>query len=100
MPALPRENLGTDYLRRQVSPFENKAALIFGGAQGIGGAVALEFARRGARIAVANINVAGAERTFPTSEWRRIMDLNFFAAVHGIQVILPKMIERGSGHRM
>jgi NAD(P)-dependent dehydrogenase (short-subunit alcohol dehydrogenase family) len=136
-----------------MSPFENKTALIFGAAQGIGRAVALEFARRGARIAIADINVAGAEETaasiaaargkaaalgcdvtneqsvrdavrnaedrlgpidilmnnvgviingnpedIPTSEWRRIMDLNFFAAIHGIQVISPKMIERGSGY--
>jgi NAD(P)-dependent dehydrogenase (short-subunit alcohol dehydrogenase family) len=133
--------------------FENKTALIFGGAQGIGRAVALEFARRGARIAIADINVAGAGETaasiaaaggkatalacdvtseqsvrdaarhaedrlgsidilmnnvgvilsgnpedIPSSEWRRIMDLNFFAAIHGMQVISPKMIERGSGH--
>jgi NAD(P)-dependent dehydrogenase (short-subunit alcohol dehydrogenase family) len=136
-----------------MSPFENKAALIFGAAQGIGRAVALEFARRGARIAIADINVAGAEETaasiaaaggkaaalacdvtseqsvrdaarhaedrlgptdilmnnvgvilngnpedIPTSEWRRIMDLNFFAAIHGIQAVSPKMIERGSGY--
>jgi NAD(P)-dependent dehydrogenase (short-subunit alcohol dehydrogenase family) len=136
-----------------MSPFENKAALIFGAAQGIGRAVALEFARRGACIAIADINVAGAEETaasiaaaggkatalacdvtseqsvrdaarhaedrlgptdilmnnvgvilngnpedIPTSEWRRIMDLNFFAAIHGIQAVSPKMIERGSGY--
>ena len=136
-----------------MSPFENKTALIFGAAQGIGRAVALEFARRGARIAIGDINVAGAEETaasvaaaggkaialacdvageqsvveaardaenrlgpidiltnnvgvilngnpedIPTAEWRRIMDLNFFAAIHGIQAILPKMIGRGSGY--
>jgi NAD(P)-dependent dehydrogenase (short-subunit alcohol dehydrogenase family) len=136
-----------------MSAFENKTALIFGAAQGIGRAVALEFARRGARIAIADINVAGAEEAaasvaaaggratalacdvsseqsvrdaarhaedclgpldilmnnvgvilngnpedIPTSEWRRIMDLNFFAAIHGIQVVSPKMIERGSGY--
>jgi NAD(P)-dependent dehydrogenase (short-subunit alcohol dehydrogenase family) len=136
-----------------MSLFENKIALIFGAARGIGRAVALEFARRGARIAIADINVPGAEETaasiaaaggeatalacdvtseqsvrdaarqaedrlgpidilmnnvgvilngnpedIPTSEWRRIMDLNFFAAIHGIQAISPKMIERGSGY--
>jgi NAD(P)-dependent dehydrogenase (short-subunit alcohol dehydrogenase family) len=136
-----------------MSSFENKTALIFGAAQGIGRAVALEFARRGARIAIADINVAGAEETaasvaaaggkaialacdvageqsvvetarnaenrlgtidilmnnvgvilsgnpedIPTAEWRRIMDLNFFAAIHGIQAVSPKMIERGSGY--
>jgi len=44
-------------------PFQNKTALLFGAAQGIGRAVALEFARRGARIAIADINVAAAEET-------------------------------------
>jgi NAD(P)-dependent dehydrogenase (short-subunit alcohol dehydrogenase family) len=136
-----------------MAPFENKTALIFGAAQGIGRAVALEFARRGARLAVADINLEGATETatsigerggtaiaiqcdvtredsvrqaaehaeaslgqidivmnnvgvilngnpedIPTPEWRRIMDLNFFAAIHSIQFFLPKMIARGGGH--
>jgi NAD(P)-dependent dehydrogenase (short-subunit alcohol dehydrogenase family) len=135
------------------SIFENKATLIFGAAQGIGRAVALEFARRGARLAIADINTEGATETattittaggtaiaipcdvkredsvrhaveqsesrlgeidivmnnvgvilngnpedIPTAEWRRIMDLNFFAAVHSNQIFLPKMIARGRGH--
>jgi NAD(P)-dependent dehydrogenase (short-subunit alcohol dehydrogenase family) len=44
-------------------PFQDKTALIFGAAQGIGRAVALEFARRGARLAIADINVNGAMET-------------------------------------
>lgn len=46
-----------------MSVFENKNALIFGGANGIGRAVALEFARRGARLAVADIDLAAASET-------------------------------------
>ncbi|CAN7220899.1 SDR family NAD(P)-dependent oxidoreductase [Phenylobacterium sp. LjRoot219] len=42
-------------------PFENSSALIFGAARGIGRAVAQEFARRGARVAIADIDLAGAE---------------------------------------
>lgn len=135
------------------APFSGANALIYGGGQGIGQAVALEFARRGARVAIADINVPGAEETaqaikaaggaawafacdvtqegsvaevaaqaeralgeidivmnnvgvilngnpqdIPTAEWRRIMDLNFFSAIHSNQVFLPKMIERGRGH--
>lgn len=133
--------------------FKDKTALIFGAAQGIGRAVALEFARRGARLAIADINVEGATETatsiantggvafalpcdvtreesvrsaaeqagtrfgeidivmnnvgvilngnpedIPTAEWRRIMDLNFFSAIHSNQYFLPRMIARGSGY--
>jgi NAD(P)-dependent dehydrogenase (short-subunit alcohol dehydrogenase family) len=46
-----------------LAPFAGGRVLIYGGAQGIGRSVALEFARRGAAIAVADINAAGAEET-------------------------------------
>jgi NAD(P)-dependent dehydrogenase (short-subunit alcohol dehydrogenase family) len=44
-------------------PFDGKTALLFGGAKGIGRAVALEWARRGARLAVADIDQAAADAT-------------------------------------
>lgn len=43
------------------TPFDGAGALIFGGAKGIGRAVALEWARRGARLAIADIDVTAAE---------------------------------------
>jgi NAD(P)-dependent dehydrogenase (short-subunit alcohol dehydrogenase family) len=43
--------------------FADKNAFIIGGGQNIGREIALEFARRGARIAVADINQAGADET-------------------------------------
>ena len=43
--------------------FKHKRALIYGAARGIGRAVALEFARRGAQVAIADIDHAGAEDT-------------------------------------
>lgn len=45
------------------APFAGTAALIYGGAKGIGRAVALEFARRGASLAVADLDQAAAEDT-------------------------------------
>jgi NAD(P)-dependent dehydrogenase (short-subunit alcohol dehydrogenase family) len=45
------------------APFSGSTALIFGGAKGIGKCVALEWARRGARLAVADIDEAAALET-------------------------------------
>src|SRR4051794_1239688 len=45
------------------NPFDNARALIFGSGRNIGRAVALEFARRGAAVAVADIDLAAAEET-------------------------------------
>ena len=42
------------------NPFAGASVLIFGGAKGIGRAVALEWARRGARLALADIDEAAA----------------------------------------
>src|SRR5688500_13694611 len=44
-------------------PFAGANALIFGGAKGIGKCVSLEWARRGARLAVADIDEAAAKET-------------------------------------
>ncbi len=132
------------------SPFEGNVALIFGGGKGIGRAVAQEFGRRGARVAVADLHLDAAEEAasligggaialqcnvlsedsvretaqaaeaalgeahivmnnvggmlnghpedIPFAEWQRMMDINYFAAVRGVQHFLPKMISRGRGH--
>ena len=135
------------------APFTGASALLFGGAKGIGRCVALEWARRGANVAVADIDLAAAEDTaqairaaggeaiglaanvlsdesiavaiaaadaafgpvdivmnnvggmlnghpedIPFAEWQRMMDLNYFAAVRAIAQLLPRFLERGSGH--
>jgi len=43
--------------------FKNKSALVFGAAQNIGRAVVREFSRRGARVAVADLDFEGAQET-------------------------------------
>ncbi len=135
------------------TPFAGANALIFGGAKGIGRAVAMEWARRGARLAIADIAEDAAQATaaeivaaggtavalsanvlseesiattaaaaeaalgeidivmnnvggmlnghpedIPFAEWHRIMDINYFAAVRGVQHFLPKFLARGKGH--
>lgn len=47
----------------QQQPFAGASALIFGGAKGIGRCVSLEWAARGARLAVADIDEAAAQAT-------------------------------------
>ncbi|MDE2404365.1 MAG: SDR family NAD(P)-dependent oxidoreductase [Sphingomonadales bacterium] len=44
-------------------PFAGASALIFGGGQNIGRAIALEWARRGAKVAIADLNAEGAAVT-------------------------------------
>ena len=52
---------------RPMPPFEKKRGLIYGAAHGIGRAVALEFARRGAQLALADID--GARVGDTTRTW-------------------------------
>lgn len=136
-----------------MSSFEGKTALIIGAGQNIGRRIAQEWARRGARVAVADISLEGAEETasiicsagasalplhcdvaneasvlacidaaeaalgsldihmnnagilsggnpedIPLSEWQRIFDINLFGMVRANNVVVPRMMARGSGH--
>jgi len=135
------------------APFADSRALIFGGGKGIGRAVAIEWARRGATLAIADIDIEAAQATaeqieadggravalaadvlddvsvmaavqsagaqlgeldilmnnvgatlnghpedIPLAEWQRMMDLNYFGALRGIQAVLPGFLTRGHGH--
>ena len=135
------------------APFDGANVLIFGGAKGIGKCVSLEWARRGARLVIADIAEQTAQETaaeivaaggtavgiaanvlsdesvaeaaaraeselgeidilmnnvggmlnghaedIPAAEWHRIMEINYFAAVRGVQQFLPRFLERGRGH--
>ena len=136
-----------------MATFAGKSALIIGAGQNIGRRIAQEWARRGARLAVADLSLEGAEETaallraagaeahalhcdvaseesvlscidraeqalgpldilmnnagilsggnpedIPLSEWQRMFDINLFGMVRANNVIVPRMIARGSGH--
>ncbi len=77
---------------------KDKVALITGGARGIGKAIAMVFAREGADIAVADVNLEIAQQTASEIEslGRRamaiVMDVtNFDAVEDGLNKILDKM---------
>lgn len=136
-----------------MATFAGRAALIIGAGQNIGRRIAQEWARRGARVAVADISRDGAEETaeilrasgteavglrcdvleeasvrdtidsaeaalgpldihmnnagilsggnpedIPVSEWQRMFEVNLFGMVRANNLVVPRMIARGSGH--
>jgi len=133
--------------------FDGANALVVGAAGGIGRALAIEFSRRGSRVAAADLDAAGAAATaaeidssggcatsvgcdvtdaaslsaavaaaeaflgdldiaantagvllsgnpedIPVQEWQRIFAVNLFGAVRLNELVLPKMLARGSGY--
>jgi NAD(P)-dependent dehydrogenase (short-subunit alcohol dehydrogenase family) len=69
--------------------FEEKAVLITGGASGIGRAAALAFARRGAKLAIADMNPDAGEETV-----RLVKDVGEDAVFVKTDVTSPEEIER------
>ena len=133
--------------------FEGKTALIIGGGHNIGYRIAQEWARRGANVAIADLDEDAAQKTsdtiksigrnsiglgcdvsddasvlatidevqgelgpvdilmnnagilsggnpedLPVSAWQQMFDINLFGMVRANNIMVPRMIQRGSGH--
>src|SRR6266852_6091430 len=84
-------------------------ALVTGSSTGIGLATAVTLARVGHKVyatmrnpekggvEITGIAQAGAVEDMPLSEFRQVMETNFFGALRCIQAVLPAMRERRSG---
>ena len=46
----------------------------------------------------AGIAVGGDVRDIAHEQWKRIVDVNLWGVIHGIEAAYPRMAERGSGH--
>ena len=82
---------------RNYEGFENKVALVTGGAVGIGKAICLDFAKQGAKIVIADLNLEAAQKTVAeleasgTEAFAVQMDVSNEAAVEaGFQKAIEK----------
>jgi NAD(P)-dependent dehydrogenase (short-subunit alcohol dehydrogenase family) len=89
-----------------LAPFDlqGTAAVVTGGGSGIGRAIAVEFARRGAQVLVTDVDDARAETVAGeiTAEggaatWQHL-DVNLLGIVRSNEVFLPVLMEQGHGH--
>jgi NAD(P)-dependent dehydrogenase (short-subunit alcohol dehydrogenase family) len=46
----------------------------------------------------AGIGIGGELRDMQPEDWRRVMEVNFFGVVHGVDAAYPLMIRQGHGH--
>lgn len=49
-------------------------------------------------VANAGTHIPTDVKNFDVSDYRKIMEVNYFGVLHTIQSVLPSFIERGSGH--
>lgn len=51
-------------------------------------------------LLINNAGIAGGGfiTDIPFDEWKRVLDVNLWSIIYSINVFLPKMLERGSGH--
>ena len=85
---------------RALFDLTGRTALVVGAASGIGEASAHALAAFGARVACADVDLAGAERTaraIADEEFDRVVDLNLKGAFRLLRAFAAGMAERGRG---
>lgn len=48
-------------------------------------------------ISCAGVTHVGEARDFSTADWHRIVDVNLYGVIHGIQAVYGRMVQRGRG---
>ncbi len=46
----------------------------------------------------AGVSLMGEMWKAPYSEWKFVMDVNFWGVVHGVRAFVPRLVEQGDGH--
>jgi NAD(P)-dependent dehydrogenase (short-subunit alcohol dehydrogenase family) len=77
-----------------MSEFKDKVILITGAAGGIGRAAALQFARGGARVAVADIDIAGLEETVSLAGGETLLIPVDVSDEHSCQAMVDAALQR------
>ena len=46
----------------------------------------------------AGVGIGGEVRDLSHEDWRKVIEVNLFGVIHGVEAAYPRMVEQGSGH--